>query len=193
MQGASPQDQSQGSAFQGAPSQHGSSQYPFTSQQHSQQHGQQQHPPAGAYGPIVNQQPQQQQQQSLSASHSAPQFPPYGQQGLPVRPPGHSAALQAQPAAPGYAQQAQGFGQQASSYGLPSAQMHMQPDYGPQRQPDVDRGVQALGGPVQQGGQRAQQGMSHQEMTQQAEGKRRFTEQKRDDQLHQVCPGPLTA
>lgn len=50
-----------------------------------------------------------------------------------------------------------------------------------------------MSGPVQQGVQRAQQGMSHQEMAQQAERKRRFTEQKRESQLQQVCPGWLTA
>ena len=69
---------------------------------------------------------------------------------------------------------------------MPTAQIHMQPDYGPQRQPEMDRGVPAMGGPAQQGGAGSQQGMSHQEMAQQAERKRRFTEQKRENQLQQV-------
>ena len=193
MQAASPHGQGQGSPFQGAPSQHNLSQHPFISQQNSQHHGQQhsqQHSQAGAYGPGLK---QQQQQQPLSASHSAPQFSHYGQQGIPARPLGPSAGPQAQPTVAGYAQHARGFGQQAPSNGLPTAQMQMQPDYGPQRQPDVEREVQPMGGPVQQGGQRAQQGMSHQEMAQQAERKRRFTEQKRENQIQQVCPGWLTA
>ena len=194
MQAVSPHGQGQGSPFQGASKQHTPNQHPFISQQQAQQHGQhssQQHPPAGACGPAVNE--RQQQQQPLSASHSAPHFGRYGQQGPPVRPPGPSAGPQAQPAAAGYAQQAPGIGQQAPLYGSPAAQMHMQPDYGPQRQPDVERGVQPMGGLVQQGGQRAQQGMSHQEMAQQAERKRRFTEQKKENQLQQVCPGRLAA
>lgn len=50
-----------------------------------------------------------------------------------------------------------------------------------------------MGGLAQQGGQRAQQGLSHQEMAQQAERKRRFTEQKREEQLQQVLLCQLTA
>lgn len=188
IQAVSPHGQGLSSPFHGGDlSLQHPTQHPFAAQQHTQQHSQQysqHHASIGTYGPAVN----QQQQQQSSAAHSDAHFSPYGHQGPPVRPPGPSAGPQAQQhAATGYAHQAQGFGQQqGQSYSVPTGQIHMQPDYGPQRQPELERGVPAMGGLAQQGGAGSQQGMSHQEMAQQAERKRRFTEQKRENQLQQV-------
>lgn len=164
--------------------QQGPSQHPVA----SQQHGQQQQASVGAYGSSSA------HQQPPASTIPAAQFPPYSQQGSPyARPPGPTAGPRPQPAAGGHPQQAHGFGQQALPYSMPAAQMHMQPDYGPPRQPGLDSRVQAMGAPGQHGAVQPQQGMSHQEMAQQAEKKRRFTEQKREDQLHQVSEaGSLT-
>lgn len=170
--------------FHGPLGQQGPSQHPMA----NQQHGQQQQASVGAYDP------RSAHQQPLASTNPAAQFPPYSQQGSPyTRPPGPTAGPRPQPAAGGYPQQAHGFGQQALPYSMPAAQMHMQSDYGHPRQPGMERGVQAMGAPGQHGGVQPQQGMSQQEMAQQAEKKRRFTEQKREDQLHQVSEaGSLT-
>lgn len=169
-----PHGQVQGSPFHGGPGQHGMGQ-PLPSQQHSQQHA-----PAAAYGPGVH------HRQPSHAPNPAAQPSAYEQQGPPATPSGAATAATFGHEGPGYPAQAQRYGHQAPLHSMPPSQMQAQTEYGSPAQPDMRSGGQAMGAPGQIGAARSQQGMSHQEMAQQAERKRRFTEQKRETHWQQV-------
>ena len=172
MQSVSPHGQGSVSPFQGALGQ--------------QPPSEQQRRPSAAYGPgMAHQQPS-------DVSNPVQQHSAYEQEPV-ARPLQPGVGPQFQQGASGYPQQAQGYGQQAPPYGMPPAQLQTQPEYRSQQQPDhglqpaPGRGGQHMGGPGQGGVAGQQQGISQHEMAQQAERKRRFTEQKREKQWQQVC------
>lgn len=164
MQGQAGPFQGQGPAFQ---SQHDPSRPLLNGQQ------------AGPYGHAMpGQSPLQQP------------YPQYGQQAAPfARPQTSAPGPVGQYGGPGHGQQPGMHPQQRPEYSMPGAHPQTQPEYGPQRllKPDLNRvGMPGPGqGQGQNGMPRPQQGMSNQDMAQQAERKRRFSEQKKETQWQQ--------
>lgn len=123
------------------------------------------------------------------------QYVQYTQQGPYPRPQGPSPAPPGQYGSPGYEQQPSMHGQpqgmhtqQGPPYGGPAAHPQMRPEYNAQRPPISVQGRPAIPSPGQglHGPSGPHQGMSNREMSQQAERKRRFTEQKKETQWQQV-------
>ncbi|KAL0045591.1 hypothetical protein WJX82_010794 [Trebouxia sp. C0006] len=119
-------------------------------------------------------------------------YPQYGQQAAPfARPQTPALGPMGQNGGPGHEQQPGMHSQQQQQpvYNMPGAYPQTQPEYGPQRPSNPDLSRVGMPGPGQGQGQngaaRPQQGMSNQDMAQQAERKRRFSEQKKETQWQQ--------
>lgn len=128
-------------------------------------------------------------QHGMPSQPPSQQYPQYGQPTAPyARPQGPGQGLPEQYAGPGYGQQSGMHPQQQPTYSMPGAHPHVQPGYGPLRPPNPEQGGSGMLGPGQgqNGALRPQPGMSNHELAQQAERKRRFTEQKQESQWNQV-------